>query len=200
MIPAFGPPFLRKKSDCHLKRSEQVHFAFLHFVCQAEIRNSNDGDLMKFLIAIIFTHFSAYAEEQSVERRATKIVKEHNYLTPLGLAQINDVTDIMPGNNEHGFFIKNQNESKAICRLKFRVSCDYGFDISKPLKSKKIKLMYDKFSMNVSTDGDGLVDSFFHCSNDFDKKVISINFNSYNADFVLKNFPHKISLNEKECK
>ena len=153
-----------------------------------------------FLILLTLIHFPIFAEDQKTERRAMQIQKIHKYYTPLGYAEVAENIDLMSGNGEFGFFIKRQSDSSSICRMRFKVICDYGFDINKPLKSKKINFMFEKTFMYSQTDSDGLVDVWFNCPTDFKSKTISVGYGSYNKDIVVKNFPQKLILTEKECK
>ena len=109
-------------------------------------------------------------------------------------------TDYMPGNDGFGFFIKVIGEKNAICRIRLKIGCDYGFGNIHFLKNKKIQLSFQNNTYESNSDDTGLADLLFKCDPKVQDYKSTITYLKIKKDFVLKNAPKEIFFTEKDCK
>lgn len=108
--------------------------------------------------------------------------------------------DFMPGNDSFGFFLKKGSEDKNFCRLRVKLSCDYGFGSTKALKLKKYTLLIKKISYYSNTDDQGIADGIFMCNSNTPKEKVKLTIDKMQKEFILGSAAQKILFTDKNCK
>lgn len=161
--------------------------------------------MRRMSLAIVFIFFitgTLSAEER--ERVLTKMYKTKSgvIMIPGGAVgySMTDEVDLVPGNEAFGFFYKSTNDKKGLCRLRVKVLCDYGLDITKPIINQQAQLRFSEIYYKEKTDVDGVLDILFRCDSYRPDDPVNLMFKKFMYSSKLSEFVKEIRIPEPDCK
>lgn len=119
---------------------------------------------------------------------------------PGGIGEVVKETDHMPGNNELGFFSKPIGGELYWCRIRLKVSCDYGLGGLMNLKLRDFSLEIEKFAYKSRTDDQGITDLIFRCQRSDQYKTVKLVIGKHIETFIMKECPKELLITDNECK
>lgn len=156
--------------------------------------------LVMRLLLILITVYSSLTQAQE-ERIILKGTKTKPVIIPnVGIGEATEEKDFMPGNNDYGFFVRKNSDKNGICRLRMKVTCDYGFGSTKSLKLKDMQLNLKDSYYKGRTDDQGVIDFLFKCNPHISKMKAKLIIGSFNQEFILESAQKELLINDKQCK
>ena len=155
---------------------------------------------LSMIIAVLFFSFQSNAED-TVLLKQTKV---QGMVIPAGNSligfQTKEEKDLMPGNNDFGFFFRDDGNGKGVCRIRTRVVCDYGMEFTKPIVNREIKFSVGNLQYQYRTDTEGLVDLLFRCEKTVENKSSAAFVAKHMQNFTLQDAPKEIRVADGDCK
>lgn len=99
-----------------------------------------------------------------------------------------------------GFSFEKKSNEMGLCRLRWKVVCDYGLAFQKALKNTEVVVEIDKKLLNGKTDSDGMMDGSFECPAKIQDMEASLHVKNHQLKFRLKDSPGLIKIPEKVCR
>lgn len=148
-------------------------------------------------ILIIIFSIQIHAQEERIILKGTKT--KPVYVPNVGIGETTEEKDFMPGNDEYGFFVRKNSDKNGICRLRMKITCDYGFGSTKSLKLKDTQLNLKNSYFKVRTDDQGVFDLLFKCDPNVSKTKVKLAFGTFSQEFILESAPKELLINDKQC-
>lgn len=153
---------------------------------------------MKFciLIFIVLIHIRALGEESITLKQS----KTRTFGGPVLFGEFTEEKNLMPGNDDFGFFYKETGEKKGFCRLRAKVACEFALGIFKEVKLTNIKVQFTDGSIERKTDDKGIFDLIFRCEDFRKNQGVILSVKKHILSTKLTEFPKEIHIPEADCR
>ncbi len=151
-----------------------------------------------FIIASVLTIAASGEEQIILKQRTTKPVFIYGPISAIG--QVSEEKDLMPGNDSFGFFYKPSGDSRGICRIRTKLSCDHGMRLLSELKNQRVLLIVQNKMLSQMTAHDGILDMLFRCPKKWQDLKVQLSAGKYETSFVMKDAPPAHLIPDKQCK
>lgn len=145
-----------------------------------------------------------YSQAEEGERVILQQTITKDRLVPAGTsfwgAETKEVRELFPGNNTYGFFYKEANSNEGYCRIRMKILCDYGLEMTKPIVDQNFRVKYKAMYFETKTDPEGLVDLIYRCSNKIRKEKFEVSVAKFKKIYFPTEQIGEIRIENGQCK